>query len=43
MARALVAASGSAETEAAFLPLAHHNDLWDHGAERPILDFLRRL
>ncbi|SEH25722.1 alpha/beta hydrolase [Magnetospirillum fulvum] len=43
MARALIAAAGSTDKGAVFLPLAHHNDLWDHGAERPILDFLRRL
>ncbi|CCG39994.1 alpha/beta hydrolase [Magnetospirillum molischianum] len=43
MARTLVAAAGSADKGAVFLPLAHHNDLWEHGAERPILDFLRRL
>lgn len=43
MARALIAAAGSPDKGAVFLPLAHHNDLWDHGAERPILDFLRRL
>jgi len=43
MARALIAAAGSTDKGAVFLPLAHHNDLWDHGAERPIIDFLRRL
>jgi fermentation-respiration switch protein FrsA (DUF1100 family) len=43
MARALIAAAGSTDKGAVFLPLAGHNDLWDHGAERPIIEFLRRL
>jgi fermentation-respiration switch protein FrsA (DUF1100 family) len=43
MARALLAAAPTEDKEAVFLPLAHHDDLWDQGAEKPILDFLQRL
>jgi len=43
MAQALLAAAPAADKEAVFLPLAHHDDLWDQGAEKPILDFLQRL
>ena len=43
MARALVAAAPATDKEVIFLPLGHHDDLWDLGAEKPILDFLQRL
>lgn len=41
MGRALLKAASNPKT-GVFLPDAHHNDLWDHGADNHILDFLSR-
>ena len=42
MGRALLDAADNAIADGVFLPTAHHNDLWDHGAGELILDFIRR-
>jgi uncharacterized protein len=43
MGRALLnAAADTTIADGVFLPAAHHNDLWDHGAGELILDFIRR-
>ncbi|RAU23980.1 alpha/beta hydrolase [Paramagnetospirillum kuznetsovii] len=42
MARRLLAAADMDYKESLFLPNAHHNDLWDHGAGEKVIDFIRR-
>lgn len=42
MAKRLLATAETENKEGVFLPTAHHNDLWDHGAGERIIDFITR-
>ncbi|OAN48155.1 alpha/beta hydrolase [Paramagnetospirillum marisnigri] len=42
MARRLLAATSTEAKEGLFIPTAHHNDLWDHGAGEKVIDFIAR-